>query len=395
MDDDDKYAMILEYGKKAGGKLPGRIYVCLPDKEHSVVAGTFAIALPGQTSEAGTGTISGTVRLPLNLSDLKLWIGCLGKNAEGKLEGPAVGVDLTERTTSGSCMTWKPRETLVKWTRQGRRLTHRHTNRPPGIYLVDVQGHERTAPDGAILHEGYYDWKWVELKAGQPNATVDLTVDPKRLGTLEVNVRGSTREHAVVYVPLNEDGELPIPEALGYSRMSSFAKLQDGRAVIRNLRQGKYRIAIGPWRRYSPTATAVAEVKAGRTTKAELTVPAHEASTPPARATSGLPDLQVTRLYLKEVLRGGRKVRYKRAMVRNNGPGPATNVTTNFLVDGKLTDVDPRYQFKPGEEKHVSASALPPGTHTVKVVVDPDNKIKETDETNNSMEATLPASVTP
>jgi len=48
MDDDDKYAMILEYGKKAGGKLPGRIYVCLPDKEHSVVAGTFAVPAPAQ-----------------------------------------------------------------------------------------------------------------------------------------------------------------------------------------------------------------------------------------------------------------------------------------------------------------------------------------------------------
>jgi len=40
------YAMILEFGKASGGKLPGRIYVCLPDEDHSVVAGTFQVKAP-------------------------------------------------------------------------------------------------------------------------------------------------------------------------------------------------------------------------------------------------------------------------------------------------------------------------------------------------------------
>ena len=35
------YAMKLEFGKVSGGKLPGRIYLCLPDDKKSFVAGTF------------------------------------------------------------------------------------------------------------------------------------------------------------------------------------------------------------------------------------------------------------------------------------------------------------------------------------------------------------------
>ena len=37
----DRYALRLEFGKLSAGKLPGKIYLCLPDKEKSFVAGTF------------------------------------------------------------------------------------------------------------------------------------------------------------------------------------------------------------------------------------------------------------------------------------------------------------------------------------------------------------------
>ena len=35
------YALKLEFGKAKGGKLPGKIYLCLPDTDKSVAAGTF------------------------------------------------------------------------------------------------------------------------------------------------------------------------------------------------------------------------------------------------------------------------------------------------------------------------------------------------------------------
>ena len=37
----DRYAMRLEFGQLSGSKLPGKIYLCLPDKEKSFIAGTF------------------------------------------------------------------------------------------------------------------------------------------------------------------------------------------------------------------------------------------------------------------------------------------------------------------------------------------------------------------
>jgi len=36
-----KYALRLEFGQESGGKLPGKLYLCLPDESKSCVAGTF------------------------------------------------------------------------------------------------------------------------------------------------------------------------------------------------------------------------------------------------------------------------------------------------------------------------------------------------------------------
>jgi hypothetical protein len=42
------YAMKLEFGKAQDGKVPARIYICMPDEKKSVVAGTFMVDLPKQ-----------------------------------------------------------------------------------------------------------------------------------------------------------------------------------------------------------------------------------------------------------------------------------------------------------------------------------------------------------
>ena len=41
----DKYAMKLAFGEKKDGKLPGTIYICLPDQNESFVAGTFSVEM--------------------------------------------------------------------------------------------------------------------------------------------------------------------------------------------------------------------------------------------------------------------------------------------------------------------------------------------------------------
>jgi len=37
------YAMKLEFGKAKGDRVPGRLYLCLPDETKSVIAGTFTL----------------------------------------------------------------------------------------------------------------------------------------------------------------------------------------------------------------------------------------------------------------------------------------------------------------------------------------------------------------
>jgi hypothetical protein len=38
---DDSYALRLEFGALANNRLPGKIYLCTPDKEESYLMGTF------------------------------------------------------------------------------------------------------------------------------------------------------------------------------------------------------------------------------------------------------------------------------------------------------------------------------------------------------------------
>ena len=41
----DGYAMRLEFGRMLNGKLPGKIYLCIPDEEKSFIRGTFEVSL--------------------------------------------------------------------------------------------------------------------------------------------------------------------------------------------------------------------------------------------------------------------------------------------------------------------------------------------------------------
>ncbi|MCX6921943.1 MAG: DUF4190 domain-containing protein, partial [Verrucomicrobia bacterium] len=50
----DGYAMRLEFGKMLNGKLPGKIYLCVPDQEKSFIRGTFEVAL---RREVGGGAV--------------------------------------------------------------------------------------------------------------------------------------------------------------------------------------------------------------------------------------------------------------------------------------------------------------------------------------------------
>ncbi len=279
-----QYALLLQFGKPTGGKLPGRVYLCLKDDQHSVVAGTFTVQVAADGTRAHataavseSGTISGLIRVPRNGEGLRLWVGCLGQDPKGSLESPAVGIDLRQTGGTMSCTTWKPRNTSVSWNKKTRRLTHQHSNRPPGRYLVYVR-ENHLLPHGELECQGYFDWKWVDLTATKPNATVNLTVDPSRLGTLEVTVVGPTKETAITYIPLDEAGAPPPPQVHYYWQDASAAKLTSGKTLIKGLREGTYQVGLGPWQRGTgaPSTTANVTVMRGTTVKVELNAPARK-----------------------------------------------------------------------------------------------------------------------
>jgi len=65
----DKYAMRLDFGQAAAnGKIPARIYLCVPDQHKSYVAGNFEVAF----EDAGAAA-----RLPANAEGLLMKNGII------------------------------------------------------------------------------------------------------------------------------------------------------------------------------------------------------------------------------------------------------------------------------------------------------------------------------
>ncbi len=257
----EKYAMLLQFGKAQNGALVGKIFVSLPDKAQSFIAGTFTLSGADGGAGATASLISGKIEYRGTERKFDAFVGCLGKNSEGKLESPGAGfpVSLDEPSGSATCLTWEPRNTTLAWDKKTG-LTHKSVNRTAGHYLVFVKKDVGDKNDNA-----FFDWKWIELKDDSSKVTVDLSIDPATLGSVEVSVVGKVAKDAAINcLPLDANGESPLPDALNWAPFK--AKIENGRAVLGKIRKGKYQFGYFG-------ATAVAEVKAGATTKVELIVP--------------------------------------------------------------------------------------------------------------------------
>src|SRR5262245_9753337 len=148
----------------------------------SVFAGFVAVSLFAQeVKPASGGTISGKIILAGKENKFFLSVGCIGKNPDGKIDGSGAGSSVSRGQGSGSSGSAKrdKRDTKLVVAKTG--VSFQHTNRSPGRYLVSVQG-----VAGSLLSDGgdknYFDAKWVEVKEGDKELNVDLTVDPSLLG---------------------------------------------------------------------------------------------------------------------------------------------------------------------------------------------------------------------
>ena len=293
----EKYAMLLQFGKSKAGQLPGEIYVCLPDESKSVIAGKFSVEIFDKTHPEVTQTeIGGKVIVRGKHEGLSIRLVCLGRDPQGKLERSGCSFQLDSGTTGSSSSAHPPRFSSLTWGEEAGRGLHKHVNRPPGHYLVCVRGRSNPGQDGRVFYEGYYDWKWVELKNDKSKAKVDLTIDPDNTGSLEVSLPDGVTAKSVNYLPLDDQGKLPLPEVECHYHMrgTSMAELEDGKAEIKFLRPGKYQLAtlrrdrnpeVGYFG-FVIAAKAEVEVKRGETVTVELTPVEPDAASTPKSDTS-------------------------------------------------------------------------------------------------------------
>jgi hypothetical protein len=255
----DKLALRLEFGQEEGGKLPGKIYLCLPDEAKSYVAGTFTADVepdctkPPRPDE--NPCISGKIALK-GRDDYNLVVGFIGLTTAGATVSNLTGTTVTPGSeTSVSSAPYPPqRSMLVNDAEAG--CVYRHSRLAPGRYLVFAGAGDR-----------YIDWRWVEVRDKTP-LTIDFVVEPNVAGVLEVVPPKDTKE-GVLLIPLDEEGKVPdVKEALLALpiAMKTDVSAKDGKVILDGLKPGNYRAMVG---NFGKDVT----VKAKETVKVDLSSP--------------------------------------------------------------------------------------------------------------------------
>jgi hypothetical protein len=256
----EKYAMKLEFGKEADEKLPGKIYLCMPDEAKSFVAGTFVAEVAADPNQpprpSDAPYVTGRIALKGKDKDkLRLSAGYVGQTAKGETQSNLAGTDVVLGGIGGwaSSMTFEPRVTTFGYDPKTGCM-YKHVKMTPGIYLVYAQA----AP-------GFVDWKWVEVKE-KAQLTVDFSIDPAEAGKLEVQLPDKSTETRISVVPLDADGKLPDFKGswdhIAASLDLSF-EAKKGKTVIERLHAGSYRVI-------AHNLSADVKVKAGATVAVDL-----------------------------------------------------------------------------------------------------------------------------
>jgi hypothetical protein len=254
-----KYAMRLEFGQERDGKLPGKLYLCLPDESKSYVAGTFTAEVepdysqPPRPDEAPC--VAGRVALKAR-DEYNVVAGFLGLTAEGKPVSNLIGTPVKPGVEMAvSSVTDPPqRSTLVNDAAAG--CLCRHARLAPGRYLFFVGAGER-----------YIDWHWVEVRDKAP-VTLAFALEPDAAGAVDV-ILPKDAKGGVRLIPLDEAGKVPDVKAaldLLSLAMKTEVDAKDGHVLLDGLRPGRYRVAVGG-------AAKDVTVKAKETVKADLSAP--------------------------------------------------------------------------------------------------------------------------
>lgn len=255
------YALTLALDPRKDGKVTGRVYLSLGDKDKSVLAGTFTTDyFRFHTEPLGPDDIpyvGGTVTVTGAKPEVEVRVAYTGFTTSGVLfKELQLGFDAMPEDTAR----WQPDEAdkprvsrLVAGDGKARPFRYEHARLAPGRYLLTA---------GAV--GGPAAWKWVDVAAGG-TLTENFALDVSKTGGIEVSVPADAK--GKLYAAPADAPERPALAADQFlviaSQMRLDADIVAGKASLKNLAPGRYEVRSGDLRGF-------ADVVAGKT--ADLTL---------------------------------------------------------------------------------------------------------------------------
>lgn len=264
---DKGYALTLEVGARQGSKVPGKVYLSLPNAEKDFLAGTFEAeyvrteAEPPSADDApfiqGKLTVTGATEPNVVVGYVRVEpFDAAAPQLVVDLTGTVLKPDGFPTRSEGN----RPRvAVLIPDDKAGGTARFEFTKLEPGRYWVFA-----TVQGGPSLG------KWVTVAAGG-QVSADFAIDASNFGGLEVTVPGPAEK--VYVLPAAEAGK-PWPEQLvltaaamsGTTAGETDPAKKDAKATFAKLSPGKYEVWAG-------NMTGTVEVKRGETAKLDLMPP--------------------------------------------------------------------------------------------------------------------------
>ncbi len=256
---DDCCALTLELGKRVGKKIPGKLYIAVPEVEtesdprlKNFLTGTFeATYLRTPTDPPGVEDvplINGSVTVRGAAPGATLMVGYAANPVPELTPLATVESPLGQGIPAHSTYD-KPRvSSLIAGDGKDVPSRYEHSKLTPGRYLVF-----------AALKNGPAVWKWVDARP-QSTTTVDLTIDATQTGALEVNAPLEALDK-VQLTPADDLLRPPLTEAM-FAGLAFQLQLEQPiiarKALFKNLGPGRYEVRVNKQIR-------IVEIVAGKT----------------------------------------------------------------------------------------------------------------------------------
>lgn len=238
------YALTLELGQRANGKVAGKIYLCLVDGAKTVLAGTFEAAYTRTyTDPLGPDDapyVGGEVAVTNVKPKAELRVGYVAFTAETLFKQLQLECTPTVQFLPDPEPATRPRASLLaSGDGKARPFRYEHTKLPPGRYLVFA-----TIADGPTV------WKWLDLPAGGM-LTENFVLDASKTGGAQVSVPPEMTGK-VTFGPADAADKPPLESGLfvgvAFHTVRKDADIVAGKALVENLAPGKYEVRAGELR---------------------------------------------------------------------------------------------------------------------------------------------------